>query len=93
MLLACGFSIMGGFKIWLSRQRLWFTTLGILSAGQFIPWSKIRWYEWKDGTNPTLTFETSSKLPFLNRGALPIPEEHRDSIDALLNEQGVTSKA
>jgi hypothetical protein len=49
-----------------------------------LKWQKIQSYQWEGETDSTLMLQAKTKLPFLGRGALPVPIEHKDAVDELI---------
>lgn len=73
------------FCIIIASSRLEFCEGGIKLHHALLPWKKIKSYEWKEGTNPTLLVQTDSLLAWY-RGAYSIPAKYRDEIDKLLQQ-------
>ena len=59
---------------------------GIWQFWSLLKWQKIDSYEWKGESDSTLILQTKTKLPFLGRGALPVPLEHRDAVEDLMKK-------
>lgn len=75
------------FMMLMSCGRLQFCDAGIWQYWNLLPWRKIRSYEFVEGTNPTLLIRTTSKIPFLRRGAYPVPQDVRERVELLLSQQ------
>jgi hypothetical protein len=66
--------------------------LQIVEHGLWMYWGlarveQITSYRWT--ADLTLSYTSSAGLPFLRSGALPVPPEHRDVVQALLESHGV----
>ena len=59
---------------------------GIWIYVDLLKWDRIGSYDWLGEEKRTLMFRTKTKMPFLGRGALPVPLEHRDAVDELLRK-------
>lgn len=59
---------------------------GIWQYAGLLKWDRIESYEWQGEENRTLILKTNTKLPFWGKGALPVPLEHRDAVDDLLQK-------
>ena len=59
---------------------------GIWQYGWLLNWDRIKSYEWQGEDNRTLMLTTNAKFPSLGKGALPVPREHRDAVDELLQK-------
>jgi hypothetical protein len=59
---------------------------GIWQYVGLLKWDRIESYDWQGEQKRTLMLKTRTKLPFLGRGALPVPLEHRDAVDELLRK-------
>lgn len=69
--------LMGLSRLSVHQNGLW------VYAG-LVRWEKIKSYSWKDDN--TLVYSNFSRLPFLSRGALPVPAECVDEMRRLLKE-------
>lgn len=59
---------------------------GIWQYAGLLNWDRIESYEWQGEENRTLMLNTINKLPFWRKLALPVPLEHRDAVDDLLQK-------
>ena len=58
---------------------------GIWAYASLIEWNKVKRYYWEGETDCTLLVETKKLIPIpILRSALPVPTEHKDSVDRLL---------
>jgi hypothetical protein len=69
--------IMASGRLQIRRDGLW-QYWGLLR------WDKIESCRW--GGDSTLLVQAKSPLPFLGRGALPVPPEDKQAVDALLQK-------
>lgn len=74
------------FWIIMSLGRLQFTENGIWQYWSLLKWEKLHSCDWQEGSTPTLTLQSKTPLPFLGRGALPVPAEHREAVAELLKQ-------
>jgi hypothetical protein len=57
---------------------------GLWQYWGLLKWHKIETWEWKSDSECALMLQAKTKFPFLGRGALPVPIEHKEATDALL---------
>ena len=57
---------------------------GLWQYWGLLRWDKIEFYQWSGDS--TLVLKAKSHLPFLGRGALPIPPEDKQAIEELLQK-------
>ena len=72
------------FYLFMAFGRLQICAEGIWQYNGLLRWRQIKSYQWKEST---LVIVVNSKLPFLGRGALPIPAECMAVVDAILHRQ------
>jgi hypothetical protein len=72
----------GLFYLALATGRLQFRQGGIWQYWGLLPWRKLANYRWAEDS--TLLFQVQGAWPFLRRGALPVPPEHKDAVEQLL---------
>ena len=70
----------------MASGRLQIREYGIWQYWGLLKWQKIKSYQWEGETDSTLMLQAKTKLPFLGRGALPVPIEHKDAIDELIKQ-------
>ena len=70
----------------MASGRLQIREHGIWQYWSLLKWQKIKSYQWEGETDSTLMLQAKTKLPFLGRGALPVPIEHKDAIDELIKQ-------
>ena len=68
----------------IATGRLQVRETGIWQYWSLLPWAKIGSYRWANDS--TLLLRTKGALSFLFRGALPVPSEHQDAVDQLLQK-------
>jgi len=59
---------------------------GIWQYVGLLKWDRIESYDWQGEEKRTLMLRTKTRWPFFGRGALPVPLEHRDAVDELLQK-------
>ena len=59
---------------------------GIWQYCSLLKWQMIQSYQWEGETDSTLMLQAKTRLPFLGRGALPVPIEHKDAVDELIKK-------
>jgi len=74
------------YWVLVSLGRLQIVENGIWQYWSLLRWQKLQSYEWKEDANPTLMLQTVTTLPFLGRGALPVPAEHKEAVSKLLEQ-------
>ena len=57
---------------------------GIWQYCGLLKWNKLEGHHWEGTGDCTLMLRAKSKLPFLGKGALPVPAEHRSAVDELI---------
>lgn len=72
------------FWVLMSFGRLQIVEDGIWQYWSLLKWQQIESYELQGGADATLMLQTRTKLPFLGRGALPVPAEHKEAVSELL---------
>lgn len=60
------------------------TDKGILRFAHLMNWERINSYRWEEENENTLTLNINRRFPFLGEVSLPIPSQHRESVDRLL---------
>jgi hypothetical protein len=73
--------------------RLQIVENGIWQYWNLLKWQKIEAYEWKGNANSTLMLQAKTKIPFLGRGALPVPTEYKEAVSELLEKHAAQKKA
>lgn len=81
------------YWVLMSFGRLQIFENGIWQYWSLLKWQKLESYEWRGGANPTLMLQTKTKLPFLGRGALPVPAEHKEAASELLEKYAAQKKS
>lgn len=81
------------FWILISFGRLQIVEKGIWQYWNLLKWQKLESYEWHGDATPTLALQTKTKFPFLGRGALPVPAEHREAVFKLLEQYAAQKDA
>lgn len=74
------------YWVLMSLGRLQFVENGIWQYWSLLKWQKVASYEWEGDANPTLMLQTKTMFPFLGRGALPVPLEHKEAVSRLLEQ-------
>jgi hypothetical protein len=77
----------------MSFGRLQIVENGIWQYWSLLKWQQIESYEWHGGADATLMLQTKTKLPFLGRGALPVPAEHKEAVSGLLERYAAQKDA
>lgn len=99
ILVALALAPSGFFWFIMAFGRLQILENGIWQYVGLLKWDRIESYDWQGEEKRTLMIKARTKLPFLGRGAMPFPLEHRDAVDELLRkyvpgcEVGETSDA
>ena len=76
---------LAAFFFILAFGRLQIRQNGIWAYASLIAWDKVKRYYWEGETDCTLLVETKKLIPIpILRSALPVPTEHKDSVDRLL---------
>ncbi len=57
---------------------------GIWQYCGLLKWDKLDGHHWEGTGDCTLMLRAKSKLPFLGKGALPVPAEHKSAVDELI---------
>jgi hypothetical protein len=73
-------ALFAAFYLLMAFGRLQVVENGVWCYTGLMRWEKIASYHWSNDS--TLSFRTTGPMKFLNRGAIPVPGEHRDAIDA-----------
>ncbi len=81
------------YWVLMSLGRLQVVENGIWRYWSLLKWQKLHSYEWQGNSRPTLMLQTKTKLPFLGRGALPIPAEHKEAFSKLLEQYAAQKDA
>jgi hypothetical protein len=81
------------YWVLLACGRLQIVENGIWQYWSLLKWQKLQSYEWQGNSRPTLMLQTKTKLPFLGRGALPIPAEHKEAFSKLLEQYAAQKDA
>lgn len=75
-----------GYFLIIAFGRLQIRGNGIWQYVGLLRWDRILDFRWEGDTNPTLVLHARSRVPFWGRGALPVPNEHRNAIDELIRK-------
>ena len=84
-----GFTFGFTFSIYfviMASGRLQIREQGIWQYWGLLKWQNIKSYEWEGEADATLMLQARTRLPFLGRGALPVPVEHKDAVDELIRQ-------
>lgn len=65
---------------------------GIWQFSGLVRWDQIESYRWEGKTDSTLMIHAKTRFPFLGRGALPVPIEHKDAVDELIKKYRTVEK-
>jgi hypothetical protein len=79
----CGASFAVYFLI-MATERLQIREGGLWMYWGLLRWEKIEFLQWRGDS--TLLLKAKSRLPFLGRGALPVPPEQKQAINELLQK-------
>ncbi len=78
--------VFGIYWLIMAFGRLQIRQNGIWSYWGLLKWDRLKSYRWEGDTDCTLMLQAKSRLPFRGRGALPVPMEHKNRIDELLQQ-------
>jgi len=74
----------------ISRGHLQVRANGIWHYIGFLPWHKIESWGWSGPSESTLLIQKNGRLPFLNRGVLPVPPEMQEQFEDYLQQNCVS---
>ena len=72
------------FWVIMAFGRLQIREHGIWQYCGLLKWDKLEGHHWEGTGDCTLMLRARSKLPFLGKGALPVPAEHKSAVDELI---------
>ena len=81
------------YWVLISFGRLQIVENGIWQYWSLLKWQKVESHEWQGDATSTLMLQTKTRLPFLGRGALPVPAEHKDAVSELLEKYAAPKNA
>lgn len=69
------------YWVMMSAGRVQVRENGIWQFWSLLKWNKIQSYEWQ---NDALLLQAKTRFPFLGKGAVQVPDEHKSSLDTFL---------
>ncbi len=79
------------FWVIMAFGRLQIREHGIWQYCGLLKWDKLEGHHWEGTGDCTLMLRAKSKLPFLGKGALPVPAEDKNAVDELIKTRTVVA--